>query len=210
MTPFHCVRLALFLLLLLPCAPLLQAQPLVDGVTAGIGLSSYHGDLDWNPDNGPAEFLAASNLGAFVAVDRSFGPIVAETALLFNRVAIDFPDAEMTLNVLSFDLNAGPTINLFRPGFLRLYAGVSPSLVFSNFENLDIAELGAYNVDQASARFLLTFPVGIVIQDTLRLGIRLTTTDYFENVSGNTDNVDLLSFISIGYRVDLLSGFSGR
>jgi hypothetical protein len=209
MTPSRLLR-SLPLVLALLCAPLLYAQPLVDGISVGVGLSSYHGDLDWNPDNGPAEFLAAGNLGAFVAADRSFGPIVAETALHFNRVAIDFPDAEMALNVLSLDLNAGPTINLFRPGFLRLYAGVSPSLVFSNFENLDVVELGAYNVDQASARFLLTFPVGIIIQDTLRLGIRITTTDYFENVSGNTDNVDLLSFISVGYRVDLLSGFSSR
>ena len=192
------------LALALFCAPLLYAQPLVDGVNVGIGLSSYHGDLDWNPDNGPAEFLAAGNVGVFVSADRAFGPIVTEGALQFNRVGIDFPGVEMAINMISLDLTAGPSIDLFRPRFLRLYAGVSPALLLTNYDGVDEAQLDGYVYDEQPARFLLTFPVGVVIQDVLRLGIRITPTDNFDSITGLTENMDFLSFVSIGYRFDLL------
>jgi len=186
------------------CAPLLYAQPLVDGVSVGVGLSSYHGDLDWNPDNGPAEFLAAGNVGVFVAADRAFGPIVAEGALQFNRVGIDFPGIEMAINMIGLDLTAGPSIDLFRPDFLRFYAGVSPALLMTNYDGVDEAQLAGYVLDEQPTRFVLTFPVGIVIQDVFRVGVRITPTDNFDSITGLTDDVDLLSFVSIGYRFDLL------
>lgn len=192
------------LVLALLAAPLLYAQPLADGITVGVGLSSYHGDLDWNPDNGPAEFLAAGNLGAFVAADRAFGPVVTEGALQYNRIGIDFPGAEMAINMISLDLTAGPSFDLFRPGFLRLYAGVSPALLLTNYDDVDETELGGYTLDEQPARFVVTFPIGLVIQDILRLGVRITPTDNFDSVTGLTENVDLLSFISVGYRFDLL------
>jgi hypothetical protein len=185
-------------------APLVQAQPLVDGITVGVGLSSYHGDLDWNPDNGPAEFLAASNLGAFVAADRAFGPIVTEGVLQVKRIAIDFPGAEMAINMLALDLTSGPRFDLFRPDFLRLYAGIAPTLVLTNYDGVDETEIGGYEFDRQPTRLLLTFPVGIVIQDVLRIGVRVTPTDNFDSVSGRTNNMDLLTSVSIGYRFDLL------
>jgi hypothetical protein len=185
-------------------APLVQAQPLVDGVSVGVGLSSYHGDLDWNPDTGPAEFLAASNLGAFVAADRAFGPIVTEGVLQVKRIAIDFPGAEMAINMLALDLTSGPRFDLFRPGLLRFYAGVSPALLLTNYHGVDEARLGDYEFDEQPVRFLVTFPVGVVIQDVLRIGVRVIPSDNFDSITGLTNNVDLLTSVSVGYRFDLL------
>ena len=192
------------LVLALLCAPLLYAQPLVDGVNVGVGLSSYHGDLDWNPDNGPAEFLASGNLGAFVAADRSFGPFVMEGALHYKRIGIDFPGAEMTLNMVGLDLTSGPSIDLFRPGLFRFYAGISPTVVLTNYDGVDEAQLAGYEFDEQPVRFLVAFPVGLVIQDVLRIGVRVTPTDNFDSVSGLTNDVDFLTSISVGYRFDLL------
>lgn len=194
------------LILALLCTPLLYAQPLVDGISIGIGLSSYHGDLDWNPDNGPAEFLAAGNIGLFVAADRAFGPIVTEGALQYNRIGIDFPGAEMAINMISLDFTAGPSFNLFRSNFLRLYAGISPTLLLTNYS--DVSELDRldsnYDFDERSSRVLVTFPIGLVVQDVFRVGLRITPTDNFDSVTGLTEDIDLVSSIHIGYRFDLL------
>lgn len=199
-------RLALLCLVLASCAPVLQAQPLVDGVTVGLGLTNYHGDLDWNPDNGPAEFIAASNLGVFVGADRSFGPVVAETALSYTRIDVDYPLVEMTLSTLGLDLTAGYIFDLFRPSFLRVYAGVAPLLVMPTYDRVDDARLESSILDfeRRSTQVVWSFPVGIVIQDTFRLGLRFLPGDDFDGATGPSGASDLLSFLSVGYRVDLL------
>ena len=184
----------------------LQAQPLVDGVSIGAGLSSYHGDLDWNPDNGPAEFLAAGNIGIFAAADRSFGPVIAESVLRYDRINIDYPLVDMTLNTVSLDLNAGIGFNVVRPLFFRVFAGVSPMLVMPSYDRVDQAALdqSILTFEQTGTHVALSFPVGIVIQDVLRLGVRFMPGDGFDGARGTSGSSDLLSFVSIGYRFDLL------
>lgn len=184
----------------------LRAQPLVDGVSIGAGLSSYHGDLDWNPDNGPAEFLAAGNVGLFVAADRSFGSVIAETALRYDRLDIDYPLVEMTLNTVSLDLTAGVGFNFVRPLFFRLFAGVSPMVIMPNYVRVDREALdnSVLDFEETGTHFGLSFPVGIVIQDVLRVGVRIMPGDGFDGASGPSGSPDLLSFVSIGYRFDLL------
>lgn len=194
------------LLLLVAASASLHAQPLVDGVSLGAGLSSYHGDLDWNPDNGPAEFLAAGNVGLFVAADRSFGPVIAESVLRYDRVNIDYPLVEMTLNTVSFDLTAGVGFNVVRPLFFRIFAGVSPMLVMPRYDRVDreALESSILDFEETGTHVALSFPVGIVIQDVLRLGVRFMPGDNFDGATGPSGSSDLLSFVSIGYRFDLL------
>ncbi len=187
-------------------APILRAQPLVDGVSVGAGVSSYHGDLDWNPDNGPAEFLAAGNLGLFVAADRSFGPFIAETAFRYDRLAIDYPQVEMTLNTVSLDFNAGIGFNIVRPLFFRVFAGISPMLVVPSYERVDQEALdrSILTFQEQGTRLAWSFPVGLVIQDVLRLGVRFVPGDDFDGATGRSGASDLISFVSVGYRFDLL------
>lgn len=194
------------LLVIALAAPALQAQPLVDGMSVGVGLSSYHGDLDWNPSNGPAEFLAAGNLGVFVSADRTFGRVVAESALRFDHLAIDYPLVEMSMNLVSLDLTAGVGFDFVRPLFFRVFAGVSPMLVMSSYERVDQEALdrSVLSFREQGTHLAWSFPVGVVIQDVLRLGVRFMPGDDFDGATGPSGASDLLSFVSIGYRFDLL------
>lgn len=207
MTSRPVARPFLILSLLVLClSPLSAAQPLVDGVTLGVGLTSYHGDLDWNPDNGPAEFIAAGNLGAFVGVDRAFGPVIGEAVLSYTRIDVDYPLVEMTLGTLGLDLTAGYAFDLWRPSFLRVYAGIAPLLVSPTYDRVDQARLDGSILDfeRQDTRVVLSFPVGVVIQDTFRLGVRFMANDRYDGASGPSGSTDVLSFLSVGYRVDLL------
>ena len=185
---------------------LAHAQPLVDGVTVGLGLTSYHGDLDWNPDNGPAEFIAAGNVSAFVGADRAFGPITGEAVLSYTRIDVDYPLAEMTLGTLGLDLTAGYTFDLWRPSFLRVFAGVAPLLVSPSYDwvEQDRLDRSILDFERQDTQVVWSFPVGVVIQDTFRLGVRFIATDRFDGATGPSGSSDLLSTLSVGYRIDLL------
>lgn len=187
-------------------APGPAAQPFVDGVTAGLGLTSYHGDLDWNPDDGPAEFVAAANLTAFVGADRAFGPVTAEAVLSYTRIDVDYPLAEMTLGTLGLDLTAGYTFGAGRPVFVRVFAGVAPLLVAPSYDRIDQAafDRSVLSFEPQETGVVWSFPVGVVIQDTFRLGVRFLATDRFDGAAGPSGARDVLSFLSVGYRVDLL------
>lgn len=200
-------RRFLFLsLLALAGAPFVQAQPLVDGVTVGLGLTSYHGDLDWNPDNGPAEFIAAGNLSAFVGVDRAFGPVTGEAVLSYTRIGVDYPLVEMTLGTLGLDLTAGYSFDLWRPSFLRVFAGVAPLLVSPSYDRVEQTRLdnSILSFERQDTQVVWSFPVGVVIQDTFRLGVRFIASDRFDGAAGPSGASDLLSTLSVGYRIDLL------
>src|SRR5690606_7130311 len=69
--------------------PTPRAQPVVDGVTVGIGVSAYQGALDLNPTAGPVEFLALGSPFVHVAADRTFGPVITEASLQLDRYAIE-------------------------------------------------------------------------------------------------------------------------
>ena len=188
------------------CATALQAQPLVDGLTLGGGVAIDQGDLDWNPEDGPVEFLSFGSPSVFAAVDRAFGPVVAEASLQFDRYAIKSELVDLNLFTSSLNLTAGIPINVIRPGFFRLYAGVAPMLVAPTYERVDDRVLNgsAYDFEQQGAHVVWTFPVGVVVQDAIRLGFRFIASDDFDSTTGTTDARDFITFVSIGYRFDLL------
>lgn len=201
----------LFLLALCLCAlPTAHAQPLFDGMTVGIGLTNYHGDLDWNQDRGTRRgtmgHLAAGNLTGFVAVDRDFGQVTGEAVLSYANLSIDFPQVEAALRVLSVDLTAGYTFDIIRPGFVRLYAGIAPLVVMPRYDRVDqrVLDDSILAFEEQDTKVVFAFPVGIVIQDTIRLGVRFMPTDNFDGAVGPSGLTDFLSHIHVGYRYDLL------
>ena len=206
LSPMRLCRALSFVTMMCLLGGAASAQPIVDGLTAGVGVTSYHGDLDWNPDNGPAEFMAAANLTAFVGADRAFGPVTAEAVLSYTRIDVDYPLAEMTLGTLSLDLTAGYTFGAGGPLSVRVFAGVAPLLVSPSYDRVDQAAFDGtvLSFERQDTGVVWGFPIGIVIQDTFRLGARFLMTDRFEGASGPTGAHDVLSFLSVGYRVDLL------
>ena len=131
--PNRSFRLTLWVLLAVCFAPLTHAQPLIDGFTVGLGLTNYHGDLDWNQNGGqsrgPMAYVASGNVTAFAGVDRTFGAVVGEALVSYTRINVDYPQVEATLSTIGIDLTAGYAFDLFRPSFLRVYAGIAPLIV---------------------------------------------------------------------------------
>src|SRR5690606_29781052 len=125
------------LLLALLAAATLRAQPVVDGVTVGIGVSTYQGDLDLNPNDGPVEFLALGSPFVHVAADRTFGPVITEASLQLDRYAIESELIDMHLTAASLNLTGGLRFEVTEQVPIQVFAGVAPMLVMPTYDRLD-------------------------------------------------------------------------
>ena len=168
---------------------------LVDGYSLGIGLAVYQGDLDRNPDNKPAQFLASGSLHLMAGVDRRLAAGRLGLELHYNRLVGESLVVSGRHNVLSLDVTYGRALGR---SAVMLFAGIGPSVVLSRYESQSVSAdvLGMAN---AGAGFDVTVPIGVVIQDRVRLSTRVALLD---RVDG-TDPLggrDLLTNISVAYR----------
>ncbi len=168
---------------------------LVDGYTFGVGLALYQGDLDRNPSNGVGKLLTMGNLQLMAGVDRelSAGRLGAE--LHYNRVVGINAFVTGDHNVVSLDLTFGRQLGRSP---VRAFIGLGPTVVFSSYESLT-ATAESFGFVNEGTGFDLTLPIGVSIQDRVRLSTRIAL---FDGVDG-TDNIggkDVLSNISIVYR----------
>ncbi|NNE35648.1 MAG: hypothetical protein HKN13_10445 [Rhodothermales bacterium] len=81
---------------------------------------------------------------------------------------------------------------------MMIYAGVGPALVLSKYESQSVSAevLGLAN---EGAGFDITIPIGVILQDRVRLATRVALLDRVDgtDVLGGRD---LVSNISIAYR----------
>ncbi|MEL6611146.1 MAG: hypothetical protein AAFQ53_03550 [Bacteroidota bacterium] len=185
-----------------------QGGGAIDGLTLGLGLGVYQGELDRNASSNPIEYFALAEFSLSVHADRALSPLfMAEAGLVYHRFNIDVDaDNSMGVNVFAFDVNAGLRVGLFgRTGFVRLQAGVAPTMVSTtyNFSTPDVLESRGYVFEQTSPRFILTFPVSMILQDAWRFGIRFMTSDFLDSAQRRTTGPDVISSIHVGYRFRL-------
>ncbi|MEO0857720.1 MAG: hypothetical protein AAFY55_12830, partial [Bacteroidota bacterium] len=64
-------------------------------------------------------------------------------------------------------------------------------------------ESRGYVFEQTSPRFILTFPVSMILQDAWRFGIRFMTSDFLDSAQRRTTGPDVISSIHVGYRFRL-------
>ncbi len=171
------------------------SRGLVDGYTFGAGVAMYQGDLDRNPDNKPAQFIASGSLHLIAGVDRRLGGGRFGIELHFNRLVAENLLVSGTHNIVSLDLTYGRTIGRSP---VVVYVGFGPSLVASSYKRQSVSAevLGIAN---EGVGFDVTIPVGVVIQDRVRLSTRVALLDRIDG----TDSMggrDLVSNISIAYR----------
>ena len=171
-----------------------------DGASIGIGLNAYHGDLDGNPDSEFIKYVGAANLHLLAGVDRRFGALGLGLDFNFHRLTARSGRVDMANNIASLDFTVSAGIGGVDQSLLRLYAGVAPTLLIPRYYRFP-SDLEGYN--DLGTRFVTSFPVGIIIQDRIRLGVRITTTDLLEGYVGTGGNRDYLTFINLGYRFDL-------
>lgn len=182
----------------------LAAQPLVDGVTIGGGVSLYQGEFDFNPRNDPARFIASGTLHAFVGVDRAVGAVIFESTLQYDRLRMDGEALTKTVDMISLDVTGSVPLQLPRPVSVRLFAGVSPALQFNSYDRINAGWQTRVGYEETGTRMVVTFPIGVVLQDVVRVGIRLAGSAQFDGYARDTNPIDFITFVSVGYRFDLL------
>lgn len=169
-----------------------DAQSAIDRVRFGIGLSMYGGDLDGNVGSDLPSYVGSSRLLAFAGVERPAGPI---------RVGFDLTFGQLRATSLSFDgthsvFSADVTGSRAMYGPITLYAGFGPSLVLSNYD--PSGGPGPGGEYSGGARFAMTFPIGVIIEDVVRIAIRLSATDRLDGFAGGSRR-DVMGMLSIGY-----------
>ena len=171
-------------------------RPLLDGFTVAPGVGIYVGDLDGNPDANPIQHFVSGRFGMMLGADRRYGNISTGLELHYNSMAIDRGEFELRNSILSLDLVAGYHFDIFRSDFVRLLGGIGATLVMPSYDRFPEDFKGA---ERKGTRMLFTFPVSLVLQERVRLGMRLTQTDFLDSFEGQA-GTDWLYFVHVGYR----------
>lgn len=192
--------LVLFCLAMEPSAAQAQSALLrpFDGASIGGGLNIYQGDLDGNPDSDLIKYIGGANLHVLAGVDRRYGRFGAGLDFNYHRFTARSSYVDMANNVMSLDLVG--SFGVDNRGLFRLYTGIGPTFLIPRYYRFPENREG---YEDPGPRFVATVPVGIIFQDRIRLGIRITSTDLLEGFRGNSGSRDYLSFINLGYRFDL-------
>ena len=196
-----------------------EGEGLIDGVTVGVGLSTFFGEIDDVRGVHPLQHLAQSQAHALVGVDRDFsiGRLGLEAS--YNRFtgsedqigAAEDGTFEVEGHLIGVDAIYSLGFDVLQEGFFRVYLGVGATYVHpeytlsgSVFEDIDQTyQDGNWSVNLAPPRVLITNPVGIMIDDKLRLGVRVTWTDYVDGIRFKGSPWDYVTNITLGWRFDL-------
>ena len=229
----------LLLALVLASAPGALAQrDLVRGVSLGIGLGVYQGELDKNSADNPIEFFASGNVGAMALADGMLGPLVWEAGLSYQRIDIEVNEADLDVNVIGGEFTIGKDFRLLRRNrFLRVFAGIAPAYIGTTYNRTGTPD-GCFFLDrdlyddfrqQGSAaqeilsscdnggreqrfflnnrefeeepsRFSFYIPVGVVLQDAVRISVRVFGTDYLDSLERSNTGPDWAPAVTLMYR----------
>src|SRR5690606_5850236 len=135
-----------------------------------------------------------------------FGTVITEASLQLDRYAIESQLIDMHLTAASLNLTSGFRFEVTEQVPIQVFAGVAPMLVMPTYDRIDDSVIAgnAYDFEEQGAHVVWTFPVGVVIQDVVRFGFRFVAGDDFDSTAGHTDAPDFITFVSLGYRFDLL------
>ena len=196
--------LCLLLLYFAAGSPAARAQnalsQLFDGASIGGGLNVYQGDLDSNPDSEIIKYIGAANLHFLAGVDKRYGALGLGVDFNYHRFTARTGQVDMANNVFSLDLVGSLGAGRRGRSLIRFYAGVGPAFLLPRYYRFP-DDVEGYQ--DAGTRFVATFPIGIVFQDRIRVGMRITSTDLLDGYTGTGGSRDYLSFINLGYRFDL-------
>ena len=184
----------LFALVTLNICTTSHAQRLVDGYRISVGLAMYGGDLDGNPNSDLPSYVGAGRLLVQAGADHEFGNLRLALELGFAQLKGTNVLVDGTHTVLSSDVVL--SYNVYGP--IAVYAGVGPSVVLPKYDRMTPnAVLDGWATE--GAHFEMTFPIGVILQETVRIGLRLTNSDTVDGYVGGSSK-DIMGQFSIGYR----------
>jgi hypothetical protein len=188
-------------------------QPFISGVYVGIGLNTYQGDLDSNPNDNIIKHLGAAQLDVTVGVDKRFGEFEQfglGAHLSYDRISgQNVPNLAFTNNLLTLEFTGNYELPYVKQGLFRVFLGGGPMFVisptYSGFPEDDPSPEAEY--EELGTRVVGSFVAGVLVADKVRIGARVSTTDFLDGHSGifGDGPVDLLGFITVGYRFNLMN-----
>lgn len=173
-----------------------QTSRLIDGYTFGAGIGLYAGDLDGNPASNIPVFVGSGHLTAFVAADKHLGGAIGVgLELHYNRMRGTNEYVDGAHDMMSVDLVA----RIVPSKTIGFYMGVAPAVIRSQYSRLSPSAVLDGEATEGS-RFAFTIPIGVMIQDHVRVGLRFSASDLLDGKAAGSNN-DVLGAISIGYRI---------
>ncbi len=175
-----------------------RAQGIVDGFQFGIGLSMYGGDLDGNPNSDLPSYVGSSRLLVYAGADHEFGGRMSDlrfglevsfAQIKGSNALVDGKHSMLTTDALL-------SYRVFGP--VALYAGVGASMISPSYaRQTPNAVLDGWAVEGTHMKVM--FPIGVILQDAVRIGFRLSPSDQIDGYVGGSSN-DILGRLSVGYR----------
>lgn len=184
----------------------------------------FIGDLDGNRDSNPILFLGNSRAHLMAGLAA---PVLPDTEgfleLSYDRIGGtnagccdpgradandqgEFP-IQFTNNAFSLDLGVTYTFETKPEGIFGVFAGVGPTLLlnptYEGFPPEEEDDRDRYR--EEGTRVVPTAKLGFVVQDYLRIGLRMTPSNLLDGYLGfrETSNSDFIAFISITPRINL-------
>ncbi|NNE34788.1 MAG: hypothetical protein HKN13_06110 [Rhodothermales bacterium] len=173
-----------------------QSGKFIDGFTVGTGIGVYAGDLDGNPSSSIPVFVGNGHLTLYGGVDKHLGGAIGVgLELHYNRLRGVNEFVDGAHDMLSTELMA--RIMPFRA--IGFYMGVAPAFLRSRYSRLSASAVLDGEATEGS-RFVFTVPVGLIIQENIRLGLRFSASDLLDGKASGSNN-DVLGTISVGYHI---------
>mgnify|MGYP006273433573 FL=1 len=187
-----------------------ESTPFVHGLTIGIGMSTYQGDLSRNPGNNILKYFSTATPSVLVRADRRFGQFEQfglNAELQYHRIAGKTTSGgsqplEVTNNLIGLDFTADYDLPYIRQSLFRVYLGGGPLFVVSPSYSSNFPENEKF--DPLGSRVVGSVVAGVTMFDTFRIGLRVSTSDFLDGHVGidGTKGVDYMGFFGVTHRFD--------
>lgn len=181
-----------------------QSGPFVDGVSLGLGLAAYHGEMMAEGTFTMGDVLRGG-IDAFVGIDKAYEPLFFGVEAGFVRIHTRNNWRSYENHVFRLEGQAGVGIDAIRPNFFRIFTGIS---VLAHNPRHDasaesIRRNGGFEVrDQDGMTISAAIPLILAIDDHVRVGVRWMVDDYIDNAAGG-GVPDFLFHLTLTHRFDL-------
>jgi hypothetical protein len=193
-----------------PGAQAQESNSLIHGVTVAAGLAIYQGDFSLNPSHNLVKYIAGNGkLSLRVGADHRLGRFDQYglgADLVYSRLSGETTnEVGFKSNSVALDLYADYELPYIYEGLFRVFVGGGPNLIISPSYTGTPRVSKEENYQRLGTRVTGSLKVGVTILDSFRIGTRISSTDLLDGYKGFvSDGVpDFVSFLNIGYRIDL-------
>lgn len=177
-------------------------EPFLDGLTLGAGLSIFQGDVDSNPHNNPITFLGNGGLHLLAELEKELADGAVGLSLTYDRFSGERREIKFSNRAFGLAVTGSYPLPFIKSGFVRLFAGAGPLVVLPRFDRFQPLEDVEEKFEEKGPHVVAAFPVGLIVQDRVRIGTRILLSDYVDGYEGyNALDFDMLTFINLGYRI---------